>query len=226
MQLILTPELILEAYKQGLFPMAYNAESPYIHWICPEERGQLSITDIHFPKRLIKTIRRGPYTIKINGDFSGVIAMCAETNAGRPETWINESIRDVFIQLHKAGHAHSVEAWRMGEDGEELVGGLYGLAIGGAFFGESMFSRATDASKICLAHLVARLWKGGFTVLDTQFVNDHLKQFGVYEVSHEQYKMQLDEAIEVSADFHLGGIDIDEAALIAEYFEMRKGQTD
>jgi len=100
------------------------------------------------------------------------------------------------------------------------------VTIGAAFFGESMFSRATDASKICLAHLVARLWKGGFTVLDTQFVNDHLKQFGVYEVSHEQYKMQLDEAIEVSADFHLGGIDIDEAALIAEYFEMRKGQTD
>jgi len=226
MQLILTPELILEAYKQGLFPMAYNAESPYIHWICPEERGQLSITDVHFPKRLIKTIRSSPYTIKVNGDFSGVIAMCAETNVGRPETWINESIRDVFIQLHKVGHAHSVEAWRRGEDGEELVGGLYGLAIGGAFFGESMFSRATDASKICLAHLVARLWKAGFTLLDTQFVNDHLKQFGVYEVSHEQYKMQLDETTDAPADFLLNGLDIDEAELVTDYLEMRKSRKD
>jgi len=188
MQLVLTPELILEAYAQGLFPMAYNAESPYVHWICPEERGQLSITDIHFSRRLIKTIHKAPYSIRVNSDFSGVIAMCAETDTGRPETWINDSIRDVFIKLHRQGHAHSVEAWAHDDDhGDVLVGGLYGLAIGGAFFGESMFSRANDASKITLAHLVARLWKGGFTLLDTQFVNDHLKQFGVYEVSHEQY---------------------------------------
>ena len=219
MQLILTPELILEAYAQGLFPMAYNAESPYIHWICPEERGQLSITDIHFSKRLIKTIRSAPYIIKTNTDFSGVIAMCAENTDTRPETWINDPIRDVFIKLHKAGHAHSIEAWHDTEDGEVLVGGLYGLAIGSAFFGESMFSRANDASKICLAHLVARLWKGGFTLLDTQFVNDHLKQFGVYEVPHKEYKAQLDQALAIEADF---GADIDEAALVAEYFEMRK----
>lgn len=218
MQLVLTPALILEAYKQGLFPMAYNAESPYIHWICPEDRGQLSITDIHLPKRLIKTIRSTPYKIKIDTDFSGIIAMCGETDENRPETWINESIRDVFIKLHKMGHAHSVEAWNDGE----LVGGLYGLAIGGAFFGESMFSRSTDASKICLAHLVARLWKGGFTLLDTQFVNDHLKQFGVYEVSHTQYMMQLDEAIAVDADFHLSDYHGDEGTLVAEYFKMRK----
>lgn len=224
MQVVLTPELILEAYTQGLFPMAYNAESPYIHWICPEERGQLSITDIHFPKRLTKTIRNAPHTIKYNTDFSGVIAMCAENTATRPETWINDPIRDVFIKLHKAGHAHSVEAWQDTDDGEVLVGGLYGLAIGGAFFGESMFSRATDASKIVLAHLVARLWKGGFTLLDTQFVNDHLKQFRVYEVSHEAYKMQLDDALPIEADFHLSGVKASEDALIAEYFEMRKSR--
>lgn len=225
MQLVLTPELILEAYRQGLFPMAYNAESPYIHWICPEERGQLSITDIHFPKRLIKTIRNAPYIIKIDTDFSGVIAMCAETNASRPETWINESIRDVFIKLHKAGHAHSVEAWQeTDDDGEVLVGGVYGLAIGGAFFGESMFSRARDASKVTLAHLVARLWKGGFTMLDTQFVNDHLKQFGVYEVPHEAYKAQLDDVVLAEADFHLSGMEMSEDALIDAYFEMRKSR--
>jgi len=218
MQLVLTPELILDAYSQGLFPMAYNAESPYVHWICPEERGQLSITDIHFPRRLIKTIRNAPYCIKIDSDFSGVIALCAENSATRPETWINDSIRDVFIKLHNAGHAHSVEAWLDGE----LVGGLYGLAIGGAFFGESMFSRATDSSKIVLAHLVARLWKGGFTLLDTQFVNDHLKQFGVYEVPHETYMMQLQEALMVKADFHLNEIDMNEQDLVRAYFEMRK----
>ena len=220
MQLVLTPELILEAYRQGLFPMAYNAESPYVHWICPEERGQLSIKDIHFSKKLIKTIRRAPYTLKINNDFSGVIALCAENTSDRPETWINDSIQNVFIQLHKAGHAHSVEAWI----DDELVGGLYGLAIGGAFFGESMFSRADDASKICLAHLVTRLWKGGFTLLDTQFVNDHLKQFGVYEVSHEAYKIQLDGAVQVDADFTLENCNLSEHERVLAYFEMRREQ--
>lgn len=222
MQLVLTPELILEAYRQGLFPMAYNAESPYVHWICPEERGQLSIKDIHFSRRLIKTIRNAPYDIRINTDFSGVISMCAEFTSERPETWINDSIRDVFIKLHKQGHAHSIEAWQDSEDGEVLVGGLYGLAIGGAFFGESMFSRARDASKIALAHLVARLWKGGFELLDTQFVNDHLKQFGVYEVRYDQYMMQLQEAVSHEAHFDLDGLDISENELVRDYFKMRK----
>ena len=220
MQIVPTPELILQAYAQGLFPMAYNAESPYVHWICPEERGQLSITDIHFPKRLIKTIRSGPYDITVDTDFSGVVALCAENTDGRPDTWINDLIRDVFIKLHRQGHAHSIEAW---ED-DQLVGGLYGLVIGGAFFGESMFSRARDASKICLAHLVARLWKGGFTLLDTQFVNDHLRQFGVYEVPHKTYEIQLKEALDVEADFHLSGCQLSERDLVLEYFEMCKAQ--
>jgi leucyl/phenylalanyl-tRNA--protein transferase len=218
MQLVLTPELILEAYRQGLFPMAYNAESPYVHWICPEERGQLSISDIHFSKKLKKTVRRAPYDIRINTDFSGVIASCAENTADRPETWINDSICDVFIKLHKQGHAHSVEAWL----DDELVGGLYGLAIGGAFFGESMFSRARDASKICLVHLVARLWKGRFTLLDTQFVNDHLKQFGVYEVPHETYKLQLDSALKETGDFALTDYNLSESDLVDAYFKMRQ----
>lgn len=218
MQLVLTPELILEAYRQGLFPMAYNAESPYVHWICPEERGQLSISDIHFSKKLKKTVRRAPYDIRVNTDFSGVIALCAENTADRPETWINDSICDVFIKLHKQGHVHSVEAWLDGE----LVGGLYGLAIGGAFFGESMFSRATDASKICLVHLVARLWKGGFALLDTQFVNDHLKQFGVYEVPHETYKLQLDSALKETGDFALTDYNLSESDLVDAYFKMRQ----
>jgi leucyl/phenylalanyl-tRNA--protein transferase len=198
--------------------MAYNAESPYVHWICPEERGQLSISDIHFSKKLKKTVRRAPYDIRINTDFSGVIASCAENTADRPETWINDSICDVFIKLHKQGHAHSVEAWL----DDELVGGLYGLAIGGAFFGESMFSRARDASKICLVHLVARLWKGRFTLLDTQFVNDHLKQFGVYEVPHETYKLQLDSALKETGDFALTDYNLSESDLVDAYFKMRQ----
>ena len=225
MQLVLTPDLILEAYTQGLFPMSYSADSPYVHWVCPEQRGQLSILDIHLPKRLIKTIRNASHIIKINTDFSAVIAMCAETDETRPETWINDSIRDVFIQLHKSGHAHSVEVWDVQNREEVLVGGLYGLAIGGAFFGESMFSRRTDASKIALTHLVARLWKGGFSLLDTQFVNDHLKQFGVYEVSHEQYKMQLDEAVSTQGDFLLQDCDVSEDALVREYLEMRSARS-
>ncbi len=223
MQLVLTPELILEAYAQGFFPMAYSSETPHIHWIQPEKRGQLSITDIHFPKRLIKTIRSEPYSIRINYDFASVISLCAETNTSRPETWINDPIRSVFIKLHHMGYAHSIEAWQKCENnGEKLVGGLYGLAIGGAFCGESMFSRATNASKICLAHLVARLWKAGFKLLDTQFVNDHLEQFGVYEISHEDYKIQLDEALAIKADFHLNTSEMSECDLVKAYFEMRK----
>lgn len=218
MQLVLTPELLIEAYSQGLFPMAYDVNSPYVHWICPEDRGQLSITDIHLPKRLLKTIRSEPYIIKINHDFEGVIKGCAEITGAREETWINNSILKAFMQLHKKGYAHSVECWQ----GGKLVGGLYGMALGSAFFGESMYSRATDASKIALIHLVARLWKGGFTLLDTQFVNDHLKQFGVYEVSYKKYKKLLEKALETEGDFLLKGSKQSEIERVQEYLEMRK----
>lgn len=200
--------------------MSYSADSPYVHWICPEERGQLSITDIHFPKRLITSLRAAPFEIKVNTDFEGVIAGCAEATPTRPETWINTPIMETFIKLHHKGHAHSVECHHDGE----LVGGVYGLSIGGAFFGESMFSRSRDASKIALAHLVARLWKGGYKVLDTQFVNDHLKQFGVYELAHAEYKKRLDQALLSPVDFLLKDYDGDEDALMGEYLAMRKGQ--
>ena len=221
MQLVLTPELLIEAYKQGLFPMAYSADSPYVHWICPEERGQLSIEALHISKSLKKTVlrnikRNGPYNITINTAFEDVMRKCAAENDDRPETWINEPIIESYCKLNARGHAHSVECW---DDGK-LVGGLYGVAIGGAFFGESMFSRARDTSKIALVHLCARLWKGGYTLLDTQFVNDHLKQFGVYEVSHGIYIGLLKEALALESDFLLEGVS--EAALVQEYLKNRK----
>ena len=218
MQLVLTPELLLEAYKHGLFPMAYSGDSSYIHWICPDERGQLSITEMHIPRRLKKTVRKAPYDVRINTAFEDVIRLCGEPAEDRPETWINEEIIKVYCQLHAQGHAHSVECW----DGERLVGGLYGLAMGGAFFGESMFSRATDASKIALVHLAARLWKGGFTLLDTQFVNEHLQQFGVYEIAHEDYKSKLEKALALAGDFVPEGTT--EETLVRDYLEMRAAQ--
>jgi len=220
MQLVLTPELMIEAYKQGLFPMAYHASSPYIHWICPDMRGQFSITEMHIPKSLKKQVKKFPYEIRINTDFEAVINECAQETDDRPETWINQPILDAFIKLHQLGHAHSVECWLNGK----LVGGLYGLAIGGVFCGESMFSRADNASKIALVHLVARLWKGGFEILDTQFVNPHLEQFGVYEIPHDEYKKQLDQVKSKKTSFLLEGLEnevISEKKLIEEYFEMR-----
>lgn len=205
----------MEAYRQGLFPMAYNSGSPYIHWICPELRGQLSIKEIHIPKRLQKTVEKAPFGITINTAFEEVVHGCAESTPKRPETWINTPIFNVFCELHKRGHAHSLECWK----GEKLVGGIYGLAIGGAFFGESMFSRETDASKVALLNLVARLWKGGFTLFDTQFVNEHLKQFGAYEVPHSEYKLHLNIALPRNADFILDGID--QARIMTDYLAMR-----
>lgn len=216
MQLILTPELLMEAYRQGLFPMAYNSGSPYIHWICPEMRGQLSITDIHIPRRLQKTVEHAPFEIRINSDFEGVLRGCAEPTPKRPETWINAAIFKVFCDLHKRGDAHSVECWK----NNKLVGGIYGLAIGGAFFGESMFSRERDASKVALLNLVARLWKGGFTLLDTQFVNDHLKQFGVYELPHDEYKKYLEEALKIKGDFLLPGLS--QEKIMEDYLANRR----
>lgn len=202
MQLVLTTELLIAAYRQGLFPMAYSAGSPYIHWVCPPLRGQLPIADLHIPRSLKKTLRKGEYTVTIDKSFEAVIGLCAQSVDSRPETWINNPIIKAYTGLHHDGIAHSVEIWRE----RELVGGLYGLQIGAAFFGESMFSRATDASKVALVHLVARLWKGGFQMLDTQFVNDHLQQFGVYEVPHREYIRALRQVIEMEADFELKGM--------------------
>ena len=215
MQPVLTPDIVLEAYKNGLFPMAYSGDSPHINWICPDKRGQLSITRMHIPRSLKKRARQEVYEVRIDHAFEDVVRLCADPAADRPETWINHDIMDVFYKLHEQGHAHSVECWHDGE----LLGGLYGLKLGGAFFGESMFSRATDASKVALVHLAARLWKGGFELLDTQFVNDHLLQFGVYEVDHSDYMVQLDTALQTDADFALAGAA--ENDMLNEYLAMR-----
>jgi len=196
----LTAELLLHAYANGIFPMADGVESDEIYWFDPEMRGQLPIKTLHVPRRLRKTLRRAPYDIRINTAFDRVIRACAEKRPDRPESWINEKIIAAFCDLHRLGFAHSVEVWDRGED--RLVGGVYGLALGGAFFGESMFSRVRDASKIALVHLTARLWARGYELFDTQFVNEHLEQFGVYEIPREEYKARLAKALQKPCVFY------------------------
>jgi leucyl/phenylalanyl-tRNA--protein transferase len=188
---LLTPELVLSAYSIGLFPMANDRDDPVIHWIDPLHRGVLPLDRFHVPRRLRKTIRQERYRLTVDQAFARVIEACAEATAGRPRTWLNDDMIRLYVELHARGHGHSVEAW----DGDRLVGGLYGLAMGAAFFGESMFSRATDASKVALVELVARLKIGGFSLLDTQFVNDHLKQFGIEEITRSAYKARLKQAL-------------------------------
>jgi leucyl/phenylalanyl-tRNA---protein transferase len=193
----ITPQILLKAYAAGVFPMAENADDPALYWVEPEERGIIPLDAFHIPRSLRKTIRQQPYEIRVDTAFNDVIRLCAERTRERKETWINNRIISLYSQLHKINCAHSVEAWRDGE----LVGGLYGVKIGAAFFGESMFSRATDASKICLVHLVARLNFGGFQLLDAQFVNPHLIQFGTQSIKKAQYHKRLEPALEGDADF-------------------------
>ncbi|MFC5755512.1 leucyl/phenylalanyl-tRNA--protein transferase [Rhizobium sp. GCM10022189] len=189
----ITPEILLRAYSIGLFPMAESADDPEIFWVEPDVRGVLPLDNrFHVSKSLRKTIKRKPFDIRFNSNFAGVIAACAQETSDRPSTWINETIKSLYTALHHMGHAHSVEAW----DGDELVGGLYGVSLGSAFFGESMFSRRTDASKICLVHLVARLRQQHFTLLDTQFTTEHLKTFGAIDVPKADYALLLAAAME------------------------------
>lgn len=195
--------------------MASAAASPAVQWVRPAMRGQLPIADLHIPGRLLKTMRNHPYEIRINTDFEGVMRGCAALTPQRPETWINPAIIEVFCHLHRRGCAHSVECW----DGPALIGGVYGLALGAVFFAESMFSRRTNASKIALVHLAARLWRGGFQILDTQFSNPHLEQFGVFETPHEDYKPLLDQACAYSADFTLSGLGQDD--ILKSYLGMK-----
>ncbi|MGB5093117.1 MAG: leucyl/phenylalanyl-tRNA--protein transferase [Parvibaculum sp.] len=194
----ITAEVLLRAYSYGVFPMAESRDDPELYWIDPEERGILPLDHFHLPRRLKRTIRNKPYDMRIDTAFRAVMEGCAAETPQREGTWINANILDLYTDLHAMGHAHSVEAWQ----GGKLVGGLYGVSLGGAFFGESMFSRATDASKIALAYLVARLIAGGFKLLDTQFVTGHLSQFGAIEIPRESYRHRLHKATALDADFY------------------------
>ena len=193
----LTPELLLRAYAIGIFPMSEGADDPDLFWVDPERRGILPLEAFHVPRRLKKTIRRGTFEIRSDTDFEAVMRGCAEEHPGRPSTWINVSILRLYRALHERGHAHSVEAWHDGV----LVGGLYGVSLGAAFFGESMFSRVPDASKVALVHLVARLVAGGFKLLDTQFVTAHLAQFGAIEIPRAAYRRRLATALRTEASY-------------------------
>jgi leucyl/phenylalanyl-tRNA--protein transferase len=193
----LTPELLLKAYSVGLFPMAESADDPALFWVDPERRGIMPLDAFHVPRSLRKTVRKGGFEVSCNTDFVGVVRACAEPTATRPSTWINDEIVRLYAALHRMGNAHSVEC----RQGGVLVGGLYGVALGGAFFGESMFSRATDASKVALVHLVARLKRGGFLLLDAQFITAHLARFGALEVPRAKYRRQLATALAQPAKF-------------------------
>ena len=197
----LTPALILRAYGCGLFPMAEGKAEPDVFWVDPETRGVIPLDRFHVPRRLARTVRAGRFRITADRDFPRVMRGCARRTGRRPESWINGSIFEAYCALHRQGHAHSVEAWC----DERLVGGLYGVALGAAFFGESMFSTERDASKVALVHLVARLRAGGFTLLDTQFVTPHLSRFGAVEVTRARYLVRLAEALERPATFYPAG---------------------
>lgn len=191
------PDLLLRAYSIGVFPMAEDRDDPTVMWIKPEERGIIPLDAFHIPRSLAKFLRKRPFDIRFNTAFHAVLDLCAEETKDRPVTWINPSIRKAYSQLHKRGHCHSVEAWQ----GDQLVGGLYGVSLGGAFFGESMFSRADHASKACLVALVERLKERGFVLLDTQFTTDHLKRFGAIEIDQADYEALLEDALYERAIF-------------------------
>ncbi|WP_371929621.1 leucyl/phenylalanyl-tRNA--protein transferase [Phyllobacterium sp. 21LDTY02-6] len=191
------PALLLRAYATGVFPMAEEADNPEIFWVRPEKRGIIPLEAFHVSHSLRKTVRRGLFDIRYDTDFQGVIDGCASGNGDRARTWINQPIREAYGQLFELGYCHTVEAWRDGR----LVGGLYGIALGSAFFGESMFSRERDASKVCLVHLVGRLIEKDFTLLDTQFTTDHLERFGAVEVPRRQYQKMLETALAQPANF-------------------------
>lgn len=193
----ITPQVLLKAYSCGIFPMAESADDPALYWIEPQHRGILPLNSVHVPKRLARTVRQGALRVSIDTAYEDVVEGCAAERAGRRSTWINGRIRSLYRELFRLGHCHTVEVW----DGDRLVGGLYGVALGGVFFGESMFSYVRDASKIALVHLVGRLIGGGFTLLDTQFVTDHLRQFGTIEIERDDFHRHLDVALKQSADF-------------------------
>ncbi|QDZ00823.1 leucyl/phenylalanyl-tRNA--protein transferase [Nitratireductor mangrovi] len=191
------PDLLLKAYSNGVFPMGESADDPEVFWVRPETRGIIPLDAFHVPRSLQKVVRRRIFDIRIDSDFDGVLQGCAETKRGRASTWINAPIRDAYRELFQRGHCHTVEAWL----GGRLVGGLYGVTLGRSFFGESMFSRERDASKVCLVHLVERLRERGFVLLDTQFTTAHLKRFGAIDLPRRKYETLLAEAITGNARF-------------------------
>jgi leucyl/phenylalanyl-tRNA---protein transferase len=194
----ITPQVLLKAYACGIFPMAESAGDPTLYWIEPEERGILPLDRINVPKRLARTIRQEKFEVRVDSDFKGVINGCAASRAGRRTTWINMRIAELYAELFDMGHCHTIETWLNGR----LVGGLYGVHLGGAFFGESMFSTERDASKVALIYLAARLIAGGFKLLDTQFVTKHLKQFGALEISRPEFHKLLSAALPIHCGFH------------------------
>ena len=187
----ITPEVLLKAYACGIFPMAENADDPALYWIEPDMRGIIPLEGFHVPLRLARTVRTTPWTVCVDRDFDAVVEGCAAPKQDRARTWINTRIRRIYRALYERGHCHTVEIY----DGDELVGGLYGVSLGRAFFGESMFHRARDASKIALVHLIARLKAGGYRLLDTQYVTEHLKTFGAVEVPKRRYHRLLEDAL-------------------------------
>ena len=193
----ITPDVLLKAYACGIFPMAESADDPALYWIEPDMRGIIPLEGFHVPARLARTVRSTPWTVHVDRDFDAVIEGCAEPKQDRARTWINARIRRIYRALFERGHCHTVEVYH----GNELVGGLYGVSLGGAFFGESMFHRARDASKIALVHLVARLRAGGYRLLDTQYVTEHLRTFGAVDVPKRRYHRLLEEALTGEADF-------------------------
>ena len=194
----LTPELVLAAYARGLFPMAEQRDDPHLYWVSPELRGIIPLDGFHLPRRLARTIRAGRFTITSDRAFTQVMHACAAPAPGREESWINAEIIRLYTALAASGHAHSVECWQDGR----LVGGLYGVKLGAAFFGESMFSNVTDASKVALAALVENMKRGGFLLLDTQFITAHLARFGAVEIPRERYLTLLEKALGHEAHWH------------------------
>jgi leucyl/phenylalanyl-tRNA--protein transferase len=193
----LSPELLLRAYAIGIFPMAESRIDADVHWIDPDVRGVLPLEDFHVPRRLRRKVRQKRFEVRCNSAFDQVIRACAKPDRGRADTWINPTIERLYSGLHEMGFAHSIECWLKGR----LAGGLYGVTLGAAFFGESMFSEVSDASKVALVHLVARLRKGGFLLLDTQFETPHLRRFGVVEIPRDSYREQLARAVRTPAQF-------------------------
>ena len=204
---IYAPETLIKAYSLGIFPMALSQDDPEIHFFAPEQRGIIPLHPPHVPKRLMRLVKQRPYDIRYNTAFHQIITQCATITNSRDDSWINATIIELYVALHAMGFAHSVEVW----DGTDLVGGLYGVKLGRVFFGESMFSRVSNASKIALTHLMGRLHYGGFTLLDAQFGNDHLTQFGLIEIPKSAFEDKLAEAQKGRGDLHL---DITEEVMI------------